>query len=288
MTWHALEDPNSPELDHLAARYGLHPLHLEDCRHRAQRAKVEENGTYLFVVLKTLQIKPDGDLLIGDLDVFLGRDYLITVPETGCPVVTERLGHLRESAQGQTASEIFYRLLDHVADTYWPLLDRLSEQIDDAEDEALGQPEPSTLRRIQTLKRQLLEVRRVLSNTRDVVSHLLREETSFVHHNEWMFVRDVYDHLMQQLDQVDLDRDTLASVMDLYVSTVAQRTNEVMKVLTVLSTIALPAVVITGYFGMNLKGMPWADRAAGFAWATALIAGTAVALLAFLRWRKWL
>src|SRR3954462_2984052 len=130
---------------------------------------------------------------------------------------------------------------------------------------------PATLQRIFETKRSLIELRRVLSNTRDVAGHLQRLETALIQRDMWPFLRDVYDHLARDLDMVEMQRDLLTGAMDIYLSSVANRTNEVMKVLTILGTIALPVVVISGFFGMNTKGLPFVDSPYGTIIASVLM-----------------
>ena len=287
MDWHEIRDPQDAELDRLAERYRLHPLHVEDCRHRNQSAKVEESRGYLFVVLKTVHLTEDGSLQVGDLDIFLGRDFLITVEEALCPPVRKMLEQVRGAAAGQRADQLFYRITDGVVDSYLPVLDHFSEVIDGLEDQVLDRPVPDTLARIFETKRSLIELRRVLVNTRDVAGHMQRTESDLIHREMWPFLRDVYDHVSRNLDLVEMQRDLLTGSLDIYLSSVANRTNQVMKVLTVLGTIALPALVISGIYGMNLKGLPWADSAYGTAIVSGMMLATTVALLGILRLMRW-
>jgi magnesium transporter len=287
MDWHEIRDPQDAELDRLAERYRLHPLHVEDCRHRNQSAKVEESRGYLFAVLKTVHLGEDGSLHVGDLDIFLGRDFLITVEEAHCPPVRKMLEQVRGAAAGQRADQLFYRITDGVVDSYLPVLDHFSEVIDDLEDQVLDRPVPDTLARIFETKRSLIELRRVLVNTRDVAGHMQRTESDLIHREMWPFLRDVYDHVSRNLDLVEMQRDLLTGSLDIYLSSVANRTNQVMKVLTVLGTIALPALVISGIYGMNLKGLPWANSAYGTAIVSGMMLATTVVLLGILRLMRW-
>jgi magnesium transporter len=286
MDWHQVCDPQDPELDRLAERYRLHPLHIEDCRHRGQSAKVEESRGYLFAVLKTVTAS-DGSLALGDLDVFFGRDFIITVEDPKSRSAVTPLDTLRQAAAGMRADQVFYRITDAVVDSYLPVLDRFSESIDELEDQVLDHPSPETLSRIFAIKRNLILLRRVLVNTRDVVTHLQRTETELIHRDMWPFLRDVYDHVARSLDLVEMQRDLLTGSLDIYLSSVANRTNQVMKVLTVLGTIALPALVISGIYGMNLRELPWADSPHGTVIVSGVMLATTVVLLAVLRFFRW-
>jgi magnesium transporter len=288
LNWHDIRDPNSAELDRLAAQYHLHPLHIEDCRDRNQRAKVEEGVGYLFVVLKPVDAQPDGSVLIGDLDIFLGHDYVITVDELGCKAVAARLDQLHAANAVERPDQLFYRVFDSLVDSYLPILDAYSEEIDRIEDLVLDRPSPETLQSIFATKRSLIEMRRVLTNTRDVAGHLQRTETDLIQRDLWPFLRDVYDHVARNMDLVEMQRDLLTGAMDIYLSSLANRTNQVMKVLTVLSTIALPSIVISGFFGMNTKSLPWAESQYGTWVAVGAMILTTSILLWVLKKFEWL
>ena len=287
MEWHLVRDPQDPELDRLAGQYRLHPLHIEDCRHRHQSAKVEDSRGYLFAVLKTVEMADDGSLAFADLDVFLGRDFIITVEDPKFPSARGLLDAVRPAAGGLRADQVFYRITDGVVDSYLPVLDRFSEIIDELDDRVFDRPSPETLSRIFETKRNLIFLRRVLVNTRDVAGHLQRTESDLIHRDMWPFLRDVYDHVARNLDQVETQRDLLTGALDVYLSSVANRTNQVMKVLTVLSTVALPALVISGIYGMNLKGLPWADSPHGTVLVSGVMLATTAVLLAVLRLFRW-
>jgi magnesium transporter len=260
MPWHHIENPQDPQLDELAKRYDLHPLHIEDCRNRNQRAKVEETPNYLFVVLKPVnRIDDDGTLTFTDLDIFVGRDFCITVEEQRCTASQEALASAGKLANPDRPDQIFYRLFDAIVDSYLPAIDHVDEDIDDLEDVVVNRPSPNALQDIFDLKRSLVDLRRTLVNTRDVCIQVQREQGSLISPELGPFFRDIYDHIARNLDSVETHRDLLTGALDVYLSSVANRTNEVMKVLTVMSTIALPAIVISGIYGMNIKNIPFVD-----------------------------
>jgi magnesium transporter len=288
--WHDIRDPNDPELDRLAQQYSLHPLHVEDCRHREQRAKVEEGTDYVFVVLKPVEFNAEGELTDGDLDIFLGADFVITVQETECKSLTERLNQMQASRERHTLrpDQFFYRVIDGLVDTYPLVLDDLNDQISELEDRVLADPDPETLERIFAIKRNLIALRRVLANTRDVASHLQRMETNLIGRDMWPFLRDIYDHLARNMDLAESQRDLLNGALDIYLSSVANRTNQVMKVLTVLGTIATPSIVVSGFYGMNVQHLPGADSAHGMWVAVGLMVGITTLLLILLKRFNWL
>lgn len=287
MIWHDLRDPNDSELDALAERFRLHPLHIEDCRHGKQRVKVEEGADYIFVVLKPAHVTDTGEVQITELDLFLGHDYLITVQEGECPTLRAYLDQLHAASKPWRPDQLFYKIMDRAVDAYSPALDWFNEAIDSIEDMVLERPSPAMLQRIFAAKRGLIELRGVLSNTRDAAGHLQRLETELIQRDLWPFLRDVYDHLARNMDIVELQRDLLSGSMDIYLSSVANRTNQVMKVLTVLGTIALPAIVISGFFGMNTKGLPWIESPYGSEIAAGLMVVATVGLLIMLKKFDW-
>jgi magnesium transporter len=287
MIWHDIRDPNDPELDRLAALYGLHPLHIEDCRHRRQNAKVEDNGQYLFVVLKPLDVEEDGSLDFDDLDFFLGKDFLITVVESECRTIRQVLDEVKRTAGDVRVDQLFYRIMDRLVDSYPPVLDHFSQTVDSLEEEALDVASPETLSRLFFTRRNLIELRRVLSNSRDVAGHLQRLRSELVGQDMWPFLRDVYDHLARNLDTVDVQRELLTAVVEVYMSTVANRTNNVMKALTVLGTIALPALVISSFYGMNLKSLPAVEWPHATGVVVLLMFGSTAGLLWLLRKYGW-
>jgi magnesium transporter len=287
MEWFQIHDPADAELDRLAERFGIHPLHVEDCRHRNQSAKVEESPTYLFAVLKPVEIDGGDELETGDLDIFLGPDWVITVEESDSAKVRTMLEGLRGTPAAARADMLFYRIVDTLVDSYLPALDRFDELIDELEDVALSAASPACLARIFEIKRSLIVMRRVLANTRDVAAHLQRSESPFIQRDMWPFLRDVYDHVARSLDSVEMLRDLLSGTLDVYLSSVANRTNQVMKVLTVLGTIALPVLMISGIYGMNIEGLPWAHSPHSGLVLGGLMASSTAILLAVLRRLGW-
>src|SRR4029077_12641170 len=176
---------------------------------------------------------------------------------------------------------------DGVVDTYLPVLDHFSDVIDELEDQVLDRPTPEELAKIFETKRSLIMLRRVLVNTRDLATHLQRSESELIHRDLWPFLRDIYDHVARNLDLVEMQRDLLTGSLDIYLSSVANRTNQVMKVLTVLGTIALPALVISGFYGMNIKDLPWAGSPHAIEIAAGLMVATTLGLLAVLKKFDW-
>ncbi len=289
MEWHNVVDPHDPQLDELAIRYHLHSLHIEDCRTQLQGAKIEDGESYIFTVVKSVCVNAENELRIFDVDLFLGKDYIITVLEKEDSHGLATLERVRSNVPNeQRSDQLYYRIIDATVDTYLPVLDKYDDLIDDLEDEALDAATPQTLSTIFDTKRNLIYLRRILANTRDVASHLQRVDSPYIARDLWPFLRDVYDHVARNLDQVEMLRDLLSGSLDVYLSSVANRTNQVMKVLTVLSTIALPALVVSGIYGMNVKGLPWSEAQHGLLAVMAIMALSTVVLLWGLKKSRWL
>jgi magnesium transporter len=281
--WYDISDPSSPTLDQLAAQYDIHELQVEDCRHSGQRAKTEEYEHYIFTVLKQLQ--KDEKLGFSDFSIFLGRDYLITVHAAPSDILDRLLRRARQQ-NVQRVDKLFYMLVDLVVDDYLALLDDLTEEISQIETEVLEAPEPTVLRRIFRLKRRLIEFRRIAANTRDVVNELIRREQGLLGDDLDPYFRDVYDHVTRTVELIETYRDLLTGSLDIYLSAVANRTNQVMKVLTVWGTVSLPMVIITGFFGMNLH-IPWTSNPWGAVYASAIMLISTALILLYFRRKNW-
>jgi len=283
LAWYDVSDPASPELDELAHRFELHPLQIEDCRHRPQRPKTEEHDHYIFAVLKHMHSQRE--LEFDDIDLFLGPDFLISVRSKDS-VIFESVRIRAEQEHIDRLDRLFYMIVDEIVDGYQPVLDKLADDISDIEDVVLDRPDPDTLAQIFSLKRKLVEFRRVASGMREVVNNLARREKGLLGDDLDVYFRDIYDHIIRTVELIETYRDLLSGALDIYLSAVANRTNEVMKVLTIWGTVALPLVIITGFFGMNLK-LPWADSVHGTAFAVALMAISTITVLVYFKKKHW-
>ena len=241
--------------------------------------KAEGTDQYLFLILKYIQAVEDGDLSFGNVCLFVGRDYLISVRDPTCKS-DEILQRAQKAGPEEKPSKLCYLIMDSIVDSYFVSIDHSDDRIDDLQDRVLDNPSPEILENLFEQKRKLIELRRVLVNLRDACMSLQRESGSILNPELYPFFRDVYDHSLRLLDMVETLRDLLNNTFDVYLSSVANRTNQVMKVLTVLSTIALPALVISGIYGMNLKGLPFLESDHG----TEIIVGAMVASTAMVLW----
>ena len=244
MSWHIIDDPQDPRLDELAAQYQLHPLHIEDCRSTNERAKSEEMPNYLFVLVKYIHKQPDGEICWSELCMFVGHDFFITVRDAEYPAQVV-LDSATKAGPEERPCRLLFLILDAVVDSYFVTIDHIDDRIDDLQDAVLDDASPEHLSQIFEEKRSLTILRRVLVGMRDATARLTIDHSQFLDADQAMFFRDIHDHVFRQLDLVESMRDLLNNTLDVYLSSVANRTNQIMKVLTVVSTISLPAVVIS-------------------------------------------
>jgi magnesium transporter len=287
LAWYQLETHDSSQLDELAEKYELHPVHVEDCRAHEGRIKIDMMPNYLFVTLKPLHVV-DEEIAESPLHIFVGADFCITIGDMKCAPVREAMERAWRAGSDTAPAKILYLIIDTVVDAYYVTVDLLDDRIDLIEDDVLDNPSPTMLSSIFENKRQLIDLRRIIVATRDIGMHLQRDSGMLVDSSLYPFFRDVYDHLLRLADTIDTLRDLLNNTLDVYLSSVANRTNQVMKVLTVLSTIALPALVISGIYGMNLEGLPFLHNHYGSEIIGGAMALSTVSLLLLLKRYRWL
>ena len=276
MAWHDISDPNAAELDELAEQYKLHAMHVKGCRTAGQRARVEATDHYLFIVLKVLVLEANNRLTAGDLDLFVGPDFVITVHPTSVPVVEV----LRQAGSDPRPDEVLYRLMDGVVDSYLPLLDEIQVRIDLLQGRTVRRADPNLPEQLNELRSTLLGLRRVLLNMRHVAFRLQHARSRLIGRELPPFLRDIHDHLAEDLDTIAGERDRLAGILDLYLSSVANRHTEAMRALTLLGTAGLPALVISTFLGMNIRMPEWVNSS----WAFDAVSGVTIGLTVLLWW----
>jgi len=288
LPWIHLADANTGALDLLARQHGFHELDVEDCRHRRQVAKVVDHAPYRFIVVKTIEYdRENHEVNFHDFDLFVLPDLLVTVAEGSTTVVSRTLERMPQEPEFHFPAGIAYLVMDYAVDEYLPVLDEVGQLIEDIEDQVLEDPSPQALQRIFRLKGVLIEFRRNTTAMREVLNHLMRgarpEQTTSL----FPYYRDIYDHLVRALDFVESYRDLLNSTLDLYLSSVANRTNSVMKVLAIYGTISIPAVMLTSFYGMNVR-LPL-ERWPHTSWLViGVLASVTASLLLYFRKKRWL
>jgi len=290
LLWLDLDDPMSPKLDELAARYGFHELAVEDCRHYSQLAKIDYYDGYSFLIINsTHYTEKPCEVRVREIDAFLGPDYIVTVHECPSLAVEEIQKRLASNAMHLTRpDQVLHAVIDIVVDRYLPTLDHIGDTIDDVEDALLISPSVAHLQTIFELKRGLLQFRRAVSSQRELLNMLIRDDTPFIQQDMRIYFRDVYDHAVRAMDLVETYRDLLTGGLDIYLTQMANRTNDIVKGLTIVATIMLPLALVTGYFGMNFEYMPLIKDPNGIWYTTAGLLIIAVSMLVYFRYKKWI
>jgi magnesium transporter len=292
--WVDLTDPSPDEGRRiLAETFKFHPLAVEDALTPIQFPKIESYQAYLYLILHGIDFKArEHKFATRDVDFFLGRNYLVTVHGSQSRSI-EKLREVCE-AHSNILSEgpvgLLHRIVDAMVDNYRPEIDKMEERMNKVEDQAiLGANRTDLVRRILALKRDLASLRRVVIPQRDAVGRLARREFPMITDEMAYRFRDVYDHLVRLSDEVTLFQDRMNGILDAHLSTVSNRLNEVMKLLTVMSTIFLPLTVLTGMWGMNIRLLAFpGGEAAQFWWIGGIMLVIALVMLAIFRRRGWI
>jgi len=249
---------NEDVLRRLGGVFGLHPLVLEDVVNVPQRPKVEEYDEQLLLITRMILPKKSGKGFISEqVSFILGRHYLLTVQEEPANdsfgLVRDRIRSNKGCIRREESDYLMYALLDSVIDGFFPVLENYGEAIEDLEAEVVANPTRQTLEKIHKLKRELLLMRRAIWPQRDAINSLIRDSSDLISSDVRVYLRDCYDHAVQVLDMVETYRELTSSLMDVYLSSVSNRMNEVMKLLTVISTIFIPLTFVAGVYGMNFN-----------------------------------
>ncbi len=291
MVWVDVTAPTDEDYLTIAEEFNFHPLSIEDCRNAHQRPKLEEYAGYYFIVLYEAEISDDGrKLTLRELNIFLGKNYLVTVHSNPLKAVAiaERLWPEWTDKVEHGSALLAYLLLDAVVDDYMPLLDDISERLDDLEDLIFDEFQPTSIEEIFRIKKQLLHLRRCLTPLREVFNTMLRREQPIFPRETYVYFQDVFDHVLRVADTVDALRDMVGSAMDAYLSVSGNRMNMVMKRMTAISTILMSVTLIAGIYGMNFDAMPELKWKFGYVYALFSMVGIGFVLYVYLRKIKWL
>jgi magnesium transporter len=291
--WLDLQNPTEEELAKLGKQFKLHPLALEDASHEHQRPKVEEYEHFYFVVFYAINLnKENQELNVGEIDMFLSADYLITVHH-------KPLHELDEVEQRWTRNVkqlewgigvLLYTMLDTIVDRYFPVVEELVDQVEELEDRLFaGDIRQITFtQQLLQLKKQFLALRRIAAPERDVLNVLTNRDNPLFDEHASIYFRDVYDHITRLADTVDLYRDQLGTTMDANLSIVSNDLNKVMRTLTAASIILMVDSLLAGIWGMNFVNIPELHLQDGYFGALALMALLSILLILFFKYLKWL
>jgi magnesium transporter len=279
-------------IEQVGEAFGLHPLVMEDILNTRQRPKYEEYDGHAFVVVKTLHYHDEDQTIETEqISLVLGPNFVVSFQEIeGDPfeMIRERLRTAAGRIRGAGADYLLYALLDAIVDYYFIILEKAGDRIEPLGDEAMLSPEPETLRSIQKLKRELGHMRRSVWPLREVVTLIERSDSDLICKGTKIYVRDVYDHTIQVIETLESHRDMVSGMFDTYMSSVSNRMNEVMKVLTIIATIFIPITFIAGVYGMNFHHMPELGSRFGYPGALLAMLAVGVWMIAYFKRKRWL
>lgn len=289
--------------------FDIHPLVLEDILNTNQRPKLEDYERYLYIVFKMLY--PNGnhhgegngngggngngngepEVISEQVSLIVGRNYVISFQEKPgdvFDVIRDRIRHLKGRVRRAGADYLAYALMDAVVDNYFIILERMGETIEDGEEQIIASPTMETLSRIHCLRGEMFGLRRSVWPLREVVGALERGDLALVRHDTVPYLRDLYDHTIQVIDTIETYRDIIAGMMDIYLSSASNRLNEVMKVLTMISTIFIPLSFIVGLYGMNFEFMPELHKKWGYPMVWVVMLSVSGGMVWYFKRKKWL
>lgn len=291
-TWLNIDGVHDTEIiEKIGRHFNINVLTLEDIVHTGQRPKVEEYNDYLYFALNMLHLHEDGDEIRSEqVSVVLKNNFLLSFQEARGDVfehVRERMRKGKGKIRTAGSDYLTYALIDAVVDHYFVILEAIGGSIEALEEELLQDSTPDTMREIHAMRGELLYLRKQVWPLREMISRVTREELPLIHPKTGLFFRDVYDHIFQIIDTIESYRDVLSGMRELHLSILSTRTNEVMKVLTMIATIFIPITFIAGIYGMNFKFMPELSWRWGYAAVWGVIITMVILLIVFFKRKKW-
>lgn len=279
-------------IEKIGKHFDLHPLLLEDVVNTEQRPKMEDFESSIFLVLKTLShSEKDNGIAIEQVSVVIGSNFVISFQEREEDVfeaIRDRIRKSKGRIRKAGADYLAYALLDATVDSYFAILEKFGEQIEDTETELATNPTPETMHTIRSMKKEMIFLRKSVWPLREVVSALQRAESPLIAQSTGAYLRDLYDHTIQVIDTVESFRDMVSGMLDIYLSSISNKMNEVMKVLTIFAAIFIPLTFVAGIYGMNFEFMPELKWRFGYFVALAVMVSIAGGLLIHFKRKKWL
>ena len=280
------------EIEKLGKDFELHPLIIEDIANTKQRPKLDEHEEYVFVVLKMLYFDKDQNLKFENISFVLGSNYLLSFQESDGDVfdsVRERLRNSKGRVRSQGADYLLYVLMDAIVDNYFNLMEVMGDKIEELEESLFEEKSNNDLiQEIHGLKREILKIRRAVYPLREVVNRMDKVEATLVTEKTQLYLRDLYDHVIQVSESIDIQRELIWSLMDMYMTTISNRMNEVMKVLTIMATIFIPLTFIAGIYGMNFENIPELKFQYGYFVLWGVMVVVFLGMLYYFKRREWL
>jgi len=271
--------------------FGLHPLIQEDILNTEQRPKAEDYGDYIFIVMRMLIYDETTRGVKGEqVSLVLGKNFILSFQETSSVIwnsVRERIRNNKGCIRKAGTDYLAYSLMDTIVDNYFGIMEKIGEYVDDIEGELISSPSKETLKIVRDLKREMITLRKSIWPLRDVVRMLQDINSPLIAPATKIYLRDIYDHAIQVIDSIESTRDIISGMLDIYFSSVSNRLNEIVKVLTILSAIFIPLTFIAGVYGMNFEGMPELTKSYGYPLVLALMATIALVLIVYFKRKKW-
>ena len=278
--------------------FGLHPLIIEDIMNTEQRTKMDGFDEHIFISMKMHSYNGDaGEIHSEQISLVFGQNFLLTFQEKPGDIfdpVRNRLRSSKGRIRKNGADYLCYALVDSIVDNYFKVLEGVGEEIESMDEELVTNPTPETLHKIHFLKREMIFLRKSVWPLREIIGGLEREETNLIHGSTHIYLRDLYDHTIQVIDTVETFRDMISGMLDIYLSSVSNRMNEIMKVLTIFAVIFIPLTFIAGIYGMNFDSsrspfnMPELGWYYGYPFALGIMAAVGITMLIYFRRKKWL
>jgi magnesium transporter len=289
--WLDMRDPQANDIALLRQEFGFHPLAIEDATRTHERPKVDSYPGYYFLVFYALHYDDVQDRVITQaISLFIGSNYLVSVHTGRMPVVDETIKRWQDNqaAFGNNVGALLYALLDAMVDDYFPVIDQIAERVEALEEQIFENYQDSALQEVFGIKRDLLNVRRIVAPERDVLNVLIRREVPIFERNTIQYLQDVYDHIIRITDSIDTYRDLLSSALDAFLSVQSNRLNQILKVLTIASIVLMSDALIAGIYGMNFEFMPELGWRFGYPFALLSMVVISIGLVLFFRRRRWL
>lgn len=293
VTWLCFQGiPEAPVLEELGLYFGLHSLTLEDILNTDQRPKMEDYGDYLYLVLRMFDLEnPNrGEVKSEQISILFGANYVLSFEERENDTFTairERLRNTKGRLRKSGPDYLIHALTDAIVDHYFLILENLGERIEELEEELVKTPSAGFLNALQGLKKEMILLRKSIWPLREMITGLERSESPLISKSSLLYFRDIYDHTIHIIDTMETFRDMLSGMLDIYLSSISNRMNEIMKVLTVIATIFMPLTFIVGVYGMNFKYMPELEWRWGYPMVWVVLLVIAGGMIVYFRRRNW-
>ena len=278
-------------IEKIGAAFHIHSLVLEDIVNTNQRPKMEDNKEYLYIIVKMIHCYDNKNIDFEQVSLIVGSNYILSFQENDNDTfakIRERMKSTTGIIRSKGVDYLAYALLDCIVDNYYVALEYLGDKIEVLENKIIVHPQPKVLKEIHTLKNEMLFVRKAVWPLREIINVLSRGDSALFTKDTLIYIRDVYDHMIQVIDSIEMYRDMVTGMLDLYLSNVSFRTNEVMKVLTIIATIFIPLTFIVGLYGMNFKYMPELEWKWGYPAILLIMAFISGCMIVYFRRKKWM